>query len=47
MIRRRREPVALLVRAPASPGGRRIWGDLEGSMDADFDELPVEFDAYS
>ncbi len=47
VIRRGREPVAMLVRAPAKTGGRTIWGDLEGSMAADFDEVPPDFDGYA
>ena len=47
VIRRGRERVALLVPAPAEPGRRMIWGDLEGSMATDFDELPEEFDPYA
>jgi prevent-host-death family protein len=47
IIRRGREPVAMLVRVPARPGKRQIWGDLDGSMAPDFDELPSEFDAYA
>ncbi len=46
VIRRGREPVALLVRAPAPTGRRRIWGDLQGEMADDFDDLPPEFDSY-
>lgn len=47
VIRRGREPVAMLVRAPARGGKRAIWGDLEGAMSADFDEVPPDFDAYT
>lgn len=47
VIRRGREPVAMLVRAPARAGKRMIWGDLEGSMAPDFDELPSDFDGYA
>lgn len=47
VIRRGREPVAVLVRAPARAGRREIWGDLEGSMAEDFDELPEGFEAYA
>lgn len=47
VIRRGPERVAVLVRAPAKPGTREIWGDLEGSMAPDFDETPPEFDAYT
>lgn len=47
IIRRGREPVAMLVRAPARPGQRKIWGDLEGSIGPDFDELPAGFDTYT
>lgn len=47
VIRRGREPVAMLVRAPARGGKRRIWGDLEGSISNDFDDLPDEFEPYA
>jgi prevent-host-death family protein len=47
VIRRGREPVAVLVRVPEKPGTRQIWGDLEGSVAADFDELPEDFDGYT
>ncbi len=47
LIRRGREPVAMLVRAPARTGRRNIWGDLEGSIGPDFDDLPDDFDAYA
>ncbi len=47
LIRRGREPVAMLVRAPARTGRRNIWGDLEGSIGPEFDDLPDGFDAYA
>jgi prevent-host-death family protein len=47
VIRRGRQPVAMLVRAPAPAGRRQIWGDLEGTMAEDFDELPDEFVPYT
>lgn len=47
LIRRGREPVAMLVRAPARTGRRNIWGDLEGSIGPEFDDLPEGFDAYA
>jgi prevent-host-death family protein len=47
VIRRGREPVAMLVRAPARAGRRQIWGDLEGAMADDFDELPEDFAPYT
>jgi prevent-host-death family protein len=47
VIRRGREPVAVLVRAPARSATRQIWGDLEGSMAADFDDVPADFDRYA
>lgn len=46
VIRRGREPVAMLVRAPTPPGKRKIWGNLEGSLGPDFDEIPDDFDDY-
>jgi prevent-host-death family protein len=47
VIRRGRERVAMLVRVPVAGPTREIWGDLEGSMAADFDEVPSDFDAYT
>lgn len=46
-IRRGREPVAMLVRAPAKEGRRQIWGDLRGSLGPEFDELPDAFAPYA
>ncbi len=46
LIRRGREPVAMLVRAPARTGRRNIWGDLEGSIGPEFDDLPDGFGPY-
>lgn len=45
-IRRGREPVAVLMRAPAKEGRRTIWGDLEGSLGPDFDDVPEDFAPY-
>ena len=47
IIRRGREPVAMLVRVPARAGKRAIWGDLEGSMAPDFDDVPSDLDGYA
>lgn len=47
VIRRGREPVAMLVRAPAQPGKRQIWGDLEGSIGPEFDDAPDDFEPYA
>jgi prevent-host-death family protein len=47
VIRRGRQPVAMLVRAPAPTGRRQIWGDLEGAMAEDFDDLPEDFAPYA
>jgi prevent-host-death family protein len=46
-IRRGREPVAMLVRAPAKPGHRQIWGDLQGTLGPEFDELPDDLAPYA
>lgn len=46
-IRRGRDPVAMLVRVPARPGQRRIWGDLDGSIGPEFDDLPDGFEPYA
>jgi prevent-host-death family protein len=45
-IRRGKVPVAVLVRAPASPDERRIWGDVEGELGPDFDAPLGEFSAF-
>ncbi len=47
VIRRGRERVAMLVRVVDEGPRREIWGDLEGSMAADFDEVPGDFDPYT
>ncbi len=47
VIRRGRKPVATLVRAEAPPEGRRIWGDLEGTIGPDFDAPLDDFSQYS
>lgn len=47
VIRRGREPVAMLVRVSATGPKRQIWGDLQGSMAADFDEVPGDFADYT
>ncbi|MEH3052460.1 MAG: type II toxin-antitoxin system prevent-host-death family antitoxin [Patulibacter minatonensis] len=46
IIRRGKEPIAVLVRAPRPAGRRRIWGDLDGSIEAGFDDPLSDFDAY-
>lgn len=45
LIRRGREPVALLVRAPKE-GKRNIWGDLDAEMGPDFDDPIEDFEPY-
>lgn len=47
IIRRGREPVAMLVRAPAKSGQRQIWGDLDGAIGPEFDDLPEGFERYA
>jgi prevent-host-death family protein len=47
VIRRGREPVAMLVRAPQPTGRRNIWGTLEGWIAPDFDETPEDFKPYT
>ncbi len=46
-IRRGREPVAMLVRAPAKPGRRQIWSDLKGSIGPEFDEQLDDLAPYA
>lgn len=45
LIRRGRQPVAMLVQAPAR-SERNIWGNLDGSISADFDEPLEDFHAH-
>jgi prevent-host-death family protein len=47
VIRRGSQPVARLVRVPPPSGKREIWGNLEGSMADDFDEIPDDFGPYA
>lgn len=47
VIRRGREPVALLTRAPRRGKERRVWGTLEGRIHDDFDAPMEELDPYS
>lgn len=46
VIRRGSQRVAVLSRAPAETGQRRIWGDLAGHLSDDFDDIPDDFAAY-
>lgn len=46
VIRRGRQRVALLGPAPPKPGNRRIWGDLEGEVGEEFDDLLDDFEGY-
>ncbi len=43
VIRRGRQRVAVLVRIKEDGTKRQIWGDLEGSVAGDFDEVPNDF----
>lgn len=43
-IRRGREPVAVLVRAPRPSGKRNIWGSVDGHLGPDFDAPLPDFD---
>ncbi len=47
VIRRGRERVAMLVRVEDEGTKREIWGDLDGSIGSDFDEVPSGFDPYT
>lgn len=47
VIRRGRERVARLVRVQSDGPKCEIWGDLEGSMATDFDDVPGDFDPYA
>ena len=37
----------MLVRVEDEGTKREIWGDLEGSIGPDFDEVPSGFDPYT
>ena len=45
-IRRGRDPVAVLTKAPTPKGQRRIWGNLDITIAPDFDEIPDVFKPY-
>jgi prevent-host-death family protein len=47
VIRRGRDRVAMLVRVEDQGTRREIWGDLEGVMAEDFDEVPSDFNRYA
>lgn len=47
VIKRGRRRVALLTAAPTETPRREIWGDLEGSLAPDFDDIPVELRDYT
>lgn len=46
-IRRGREPVAVLRKAPPKAGKRKIWGDVKISIGPEFDEPLEDFEPYS
>jgi prevent-host-death family protein len=39
--------VALLTAAPAESPQRQIWGDLDGDLGADFDDIPPDLRDYA
>lgn len=45
-IKRGKTPVARLVKAPVPAGERRIWGNLEGKLGPEFDEIPKDLKHY-
>lgn len=45
-IRRGKKPVARLVRIESPEGERKIWGNLEGRLTAEFDEPLSDFDDH-
>ncbi len=47
VIRRGREPVAILKAAPRPDRRRLIWGDLDGRLADDFDDVPDDFATYA
>jgi prevent-host-death family protein len=47
VIRRGRRRVALLTAAPTEAPRREIWGDLEGEIGPDFDEIPADLQDYT
>ena len=46
VIRRGREPIAVLTRIQKHDERRQIWGDLDGELAPDFDETPDDFASY-
>ena len=47
VIRRGRQRVALLTAAPVESPQRQIWGDLDGSLGPDFDDVPADLRDYA
>ncbi|CAN5838898.1 hypothetical protein BH24ACT8_BH24ACT8_22120 [soil metagenome] len=47
VIKRGRYRVALLTAAPAESPRRQIWGDLEGRLGPDFDDIPDDLRDYA
>lgn len=47
VIRRGRHRVALLTAAPVETPRREIWGDLEGEIGPEFDEIPPDLQGYA
>ena len=45
-IRRGKDPIAVLVKAPVARGKRQIWGNLQGHLGSEFDEPLDEFKPY-
>jgi prevent-host-death family protein len=47
VIKRGRYRVALLTAAPPESPRRQIWGDLEGRLGPDFDDIPDDLRDYA
>lgn len=47
VIKRGKHRVAILTPAPAESARRQVWGDLEGSLGSDFDEIPDDLRDYA
>ena len=47
IIKRGRHRVALLTAAPPETPHRQIWGDVEGQLLDDFDEIPEDLQDYA
>lgn len=47
VIKRGAHPVAVLTAAPVESARRQVWGDLQGKVGPDFDDIPDDLQGYT